>query len=75
MVSAAQSNLIAASQIPAQVDNNISYAVLAKVNDAERQEGAADVSLIDAANGSAPGPGDPLVAKATGLGGMLDVSA
>ena len=75
MVSAAQSNLISASLIPAQVDNNISYAVLAKANDAERQAGESDVELLDAANGSAPGPGDPLVAKATGLGSLLDVSA
>jgi hypothetical protein len=75
MVSAAQSNLITASLIPAQVDNNISYAVLAKANDAERQAGESDVELIDAANRSAPGPGDPLVAKATGLGSLLDIDA
>jgi hypothetical protein len=75
MVSAAQSSLIAASLLPAQLDNNISYAVLAKANAAEKQEGQSIVDLIDATNGSAPGPGDSLVAKATGLGSLLDINA
>jgi hypothetical protein len=75
MVSSVQSSLIAASQIPAQVDTQISYAVLAKANDAERQQGEADVELVDASNGGSSTAGDPLVAKATGLGGLLDISA
>jgi len=75
MVSAAQSNLIDASLSPAQVSNAISTSVLSKTLDAARQQGASVVQLIDDASLSGPQPGDALVAKATGLGSFLDISA
>ena len=75
MVSAAQSSLIDASLLPAQVDNAISTALLKKTFDAARQEGNSAVQLIDSAGQVGPQAGDALVAKATGLGGLLDISA
>jgi len=75
MVSAAQTNLIDASQSPAQVSNAIATSVLSKTFDAARQQGASVVQLIDDASISGPQPGDALVAKATGLGNLVDMSA
>jgi hypothetical protein len=73
MVSSAPSSLNAASMSPAQVDNAVSISVLRKSLDAARQEGASAVQLIDSA--AAVQPGDSLVAKATGLGSLVDVRA
>ncbi len=56
---------------PAQVNNAVSYSVLRKSLDAARQEGASAVELID--NAGTPQPGDALVAKATGLGSLVDI--
>jgi hypothetical protein len=75
MVSAAQTNLINASLAPAQVDNAIATSVLSKTLDAARQQGASVVQLIDDAAEGGPQPGDALVAKATGLGSLVDISA
>jgi hypothetical protein len=73
MVSAAQNKLIEASLIPARVSNEISTSVAAKTLDAARTQGAQMISLIDSAGQI--GAGDALVARATGLGGTLDVTA
>jgi hypothetical protein len=76
MISAAQSQLTEAQLAPARIANDISYAVAAKTLDAQRQEGATALKLLDSAMGAGtPQPGDPLVAKATGLGSLLDVMA
>ena len=79
MVSAAQQNLINATLSPAQTGVAISTSVAAKTLDAARQQGAAIVQLLDSASsiGDQGGiqAGDPLVAKATGLGNNLDIMA
>lgn len=54
----------------AQLSSAVSTAVAAKTLNIARQEGAGLVAMI---NNSAVKPGDPLVAKATGLGRNLDV--
>jgi hypothetical protein len=46
--------------------------VAKKALDAQRSQGAAAIQLIQAATGAANGPGDELVAAATGLGGTVD---
>ncbi len=71
MVSSIQSSSNDPSMSPAQVDNAVAISVLRKSLDAARQQGASAVQLIDDA--AAPQPGDALVAKATGLGGLIDV--
>jgi hypothetical protein len=76
MVSAAQNNLIQ-SYLDAQLTPTlVSTAVASKALAAQRQEGASAVQLIDDA-GASDGSmaGDQLVARATGLGGQLDVTA
>ncbi|MGN6369747.1 MAG: putative motility protein [Phycisphaerae bacterium] len=73
MVSSAQSRLSDASLSPAQVNNALSISLLRKSLDAARQEGASAVQLIDSA--APPQPGDALVAKATGLGNLIDLQA
>jgi hypothetical protein len=74
MVSPAQSKLIDAQLAPARLANDVSYAIAAKSLDAQRQEGATALKLLDAAATTLQ-PGDPLVAKATGLGSLLDITA
>jgi hypothetical protein len=74
MISPAQSQMIDAQLAPARIANDVSYAVAAKTLNAQRQEGATLLKLLDSAEGT-PQPGDPLVAKATGLGSLLDVRA
>jgi hypothetical protein len=71
MVSPAQSKLIEASLLPAAISRDISSAVAKKSLDATKQEGAAVLKLLDSAAGITAG--DPQTAKATGLGGMLDI--
>lgn len=77
MVSAAQSALINASLSPLAIGNAISSAIADKTLQAAKQEGAQLVQLIDSADSgsgsSGVQAGDALVARATGLGGMLDV--
>ncbi|HUO09077.1 MAG TPA: putative motility protein [Phycisphaerae bacterium] len=73
MVTSAQSNLIDSALAPGQMNGAVSVSVLKKALDASRQEGASAVQLIDDAG--AVQAGDPLVAKATGLGGLIDVQA
>jgi hypothetical protein len=73
MVSAAQNNLIEAALTPARIGTEISTSVAAKTLDAAREQGAQLVSLID--NAGQIAPGDALVAKATGMGSLLDVTA
>jgi len=75
MISPAQNNLVEASLIPARVSNDISVAVAAKSLANDRQQGAQLTQLIDAAGQIASPAGDPLVARATGVGGLLDVNA
>lgn len=77
MVSATQQSLINSSLMPGQFGTAISTAVASKTLQAARQEGAAVVQMLEDAGVSSQGitAGDPLVAKATGLGGLLDVTA
>lgn len=76
MVSPAQQSLNQASLSPAATASAIDTAVAAKALNAQRQQGDAAVQLIDSAGQSgSPQPGDALVAKATGLGSLLDVTA
>lgn len=56
-----------------QTAQAIQVSVAKKALDAQRQQGAAAIQLIEAAGGTG-GPGDALVAKATGLGGRIDVN-
>ncbi|HEX8915417.1 MAG TPA: putative motility protein [Humisphaera sp.] len=56
-----------------RVSDQIGVAVAKKAMDAQRQEGAAALQLLQAA--SQGGPGDALAAQATGLGGQIDVRA
>ena len=75
MVSPAQQASIQASLIPSAVANEVSTSIAAKTLQAQRQQGDALLALLDSASPDpgGVGPGDPLVAKATGLGGLLDV--
>ena len=80
MVTAMQQSLINSSLMPSKVGSAISTAVAAKTLQAARQEGAAVVQLLEAAGrGAGAGrgltAGDPLVAKATGLGSLVDMTA
>ena len=74
MVSSAQQSLTNAQLAPAQIGQQISTAIAAKSLDAARQQGANVLQLLDSAAQVGQGPGDPLVAKATGLGTLLDVT-
>jgi hypothetical protein len=71
MVSPAQSRLIDAGLQPAAVGQQISVAIASKVLNSARQEGAAVLSMLDAAGQVA----DPQLAQASGLGTQLDVTA
>ena len=53
----------------------VQYAVAGKVLDQQRQNGAAVVNLINAANIGVNRAGDAMAVAATGLGGTLDVQA
>lgn len=59
----------------ATLANKIDYAVAGKVLDAKKAQGAGVLQLLNAAMVGPDGPGDALVAAATGLGGQLDVTA
>jgi hypothetical protein len=62
---------------PAELGSRIATALQAKALQAARQQGAQEVQLIanagQAQTPAAPSAGDALVAKATGLGTLLDV--
>lgn len=73
MISPAQNNLIQAMLQGQQTRQEISTAVAAKTLQTARAQGAQVVNLI--ASAGQVQAGDPLVAKATGLGGHLDVIA
>jgi hypothetical protein len=78
MISPTQQSLINAQLAPAATGQAISSAVAVKSLDAAKLQGAAILKLLDSAAQAAqqqPAPGDPLVAKATGLGTLLDVTA
>ncbi len=75
MVSAAQQSMIDSALIPARVASEIDTAIAAKTLKMARQQGAALVEMIDGADQPATTAGDPLVAKATGLGQNLDIMA
>ncbi len=70
MVSAAQSQLTQAQLAPVTLDSQISSAVVAKSLDAEKQQGAAVLQLLDNAAGTESLPADP-----NGLGATLDITA
>ncbi|HVX85626.1 MAG TPA: putative motility protein [Phycisphaerae bacterium] len=73
MISPAQSQLTDAQLTPARVASDIGYAVAAKTLNAERQQGAA---ILDLLNGTANTQlSDPSLAQATGLGSLIDISA
>jgi hypothetical protein len=59
----------------AQMASRVQYAVAGKVLDAQKQNGAAALKLLDAASANTVKAGDALMAAATGLGGALDVTA
>ena len=75
MVSAAQSNLISAALAPTQIGQQIDAAVAVKTLNVQREQGNAVLKLLDTAGQAGPQPGDALVAKATGLGGLIDMTA
>jgi hypothetical protein len=56
----------------AEMMSRVQFAVARKLLDAQSQQGAAAVKLIDAAGKIASQAGDEMVAAATGLGGSLD---
>jgi len=79
-----QASSSTSSNSPLNLGNRIATAVQAKTMQAARQQGAAAVELIESAaemttdTSNAPdtlSPGDSLVARATGLGTLLDVTA
>jgi hypothetical protein len=59
----------------AEVMGQVQMRVARKILDAQRQSGAAAIKLIEAASQGVARAGDELVARATGLGGTLDVLA
>ena len=59
----------------AETMSQVQMAVAKKVMDADRDNGAAALKLLDAATGGAAKAGDALVASATGLGGAVDTYA
>jgi len=61
---------LATSMQSAQLSQQIGYAVAGKAMDAQRQQGAAALQLLQS---SQIGPGDSMVAAATGRGGAIDV--
>lgn len=72
----------AASSSPASLGTQIAVAIQARTLQIARDQGSQITSLIDAAGSTADqaspssvSAGDALVAKATGLGGQLDVTA
>jgi hypothetical protein len=56
----------------AETMSRVQYAVARKLLDTQKTQGAAIVSLIEAASGGPAAAGDALVAAATGLGGNVD---
>jgi hypothetical protein len=63
---------LATSMKQAETSQAIGIAVAGKVMDAQRQQGAAALQMLQAAQ---IGPGDALAAQATGRGGMIDTYA
>jgi hypothetical protein len=59
----------------AETMSRVQYAVARKIMDTQKQQGAAVVQLINAANVGTQQAGDALVAQATGLGSQLDMYA
>ncbi len=59
----------------AEVMGQVQIRVAKKILDVERANGAAAIQLIQAASTGVARAGDALVARATGLGGQLDVTA
>lgn len=58
----------------AQTMGQVQVSVAKKALDVQRMEGAAAIQLIQAASRGGSGPGDPLTAAASGLGGQIDVA-
>ncbi len=56
----------------ASLVGSVQIAVAKKMLDAQRQNGAAAVAMIEAAGNAIQSSGDALVAAATGLGGQID---
>ena len=56
----------------AEMMSRVQYAVARKLLDSQEQQGAAAVSLIEAAGKIASSAGDELLAAATGLGATID---
>ena len=69
MVSPAQSRLIDTMLAPAALNSNISSAIAAKSLDAEKQQGAAVIQLLDAATAGQDPASDPY-----GRGATLDMT-
>ena len=56
----------------AKVLGQVQIAVAKKVLDAQKQNGAAALELLNAAQNGVSSAGDAMVAAATGLGGTID---
>lgn len=59
----------------AEVMSQVQMRVARKILDTQRQSGDAAIQLIEAASTGVAKAGDALVARATGLGGELDIRA
>ena len=58
-----------------QALNSVNISVAAKSLDIQKAQGAGIVKMIQAAGRAGVGPGDEMVAQATGMGGRLDTYA
>jgi len=70
MISPAQSRLIDAQLAPAAIATQVSSAIAKKSLDAQKQQGAAVLQLLDAATNT-----QDIGASNNGIGGTLDVTA
>lgn len=59
----------------AEIHAQIGMRVARRILDVQKMEGAAALKLLESASAGVGKAGDALVAKATGLGGQLDIRA
>jgi len=59
----------------AELASRVQFAVAGKILDAQKQNGAAALKLLQAASSGISKAGDQMVAAATGLGGAIDTYA
>ncbi len=78
MINPVQQKMIDAQLAPARIGSEIAAAVAQKSQDVTNLQGQAVLNLLESAaqtSRSAVAPGDPLVAQATGMGNLLDITA